>query len=107
MWVCVEIVGELLVVVKIVEVSWGELLLLVLLGFNVEVELYIDGWLIYYDYEGYEGYDYDEFDFFYVDFFEVEEVVLFEVFGELVECYDIFCIKGFVVILGKFMCLLV
>ncbi|MEW3609448.1 cobalamin biosynthesis protein CobW [Pseudomonas aeruginosa] len=102
-----EIAGELPAAVKIVEASWGELPLPVLLGLNAEAELHIDGRPTHHDHEGHEDHDHDEFDSFHVDLPEVEEAALLEALGELVERHDILRIKGFAAIPGKPMRLLV
>lgn len=102
-----EIAGELPAAVKIVEASRGELPLPVLLGLNAEAELHIDGRPTHHDHEGHEDHDHDEFDSFHVDLPEVEEAVLLEALGELVERHDILRIKGFAAIPGKPMRLLV
>ncbi|HGE2200887.1 TPA: cobalamin biosynthesis protein CobW [Pseudomonas aeruginosa] len=102
-----EIAGELPAAVKIVEASRGELPLPVLLGLNAEAELHIDGRPTHHDHEGHEDHDHDEFDSFHVDLPEVEEAALLEALGELVERHDILRIKGFAVIPGKPMRLLV
>lgn len=92
-------------IVKIVFCIGGEINLDLLLGFNVIVEENLDFCFSYYDME--EEYEYDdEINFVYL---VLDEEFEFKGLVEFLKClvvnFEIYWIKGFVVVLSKLMCL--